>query len=205
MNLNSLFSRQEKLDNYIVKEKGLEGIDLLPRKTVALICELYECINEARFFKFWSEDTKPRTEFICDLCDGSEEISRETSFGTPEGGFDVFEVDVNCPVCEDIDVDINPLLEEYVDTIHFTLSIANDLGVHEHKYIETEPQDLNKLVLGITNLATIIPTSREQYHVKSLLNNIILLGYQLGFTEQDIITAYHDKNKENYARQKSGY
>lgn len=205
MNLNELFKKQKELDEYIVKGKDLEGQDLLPRKTVALLAELYECVNEARFFKYWSKDTKPRTEFICDLCDGREEISRETSFGTPEVGFDVVEVDVDCPVCEDIDVDTNPLLEEYVDTIHFTLSIANDLGVHEHKYIQTEPQDLNKLVLGITNLATIIPISKEKHQVESLINNIITLGYQLGFDEKQVIEAYHEKNKENYERQENGY
>ncbi|KAA5569824.1 hypothetical protein F3G50_31370, partial [Pseudomonas aeruginosa] len=111
MNLNSLFNKQKQLDEYIVKGKDLEGQDLLPRKTVALICELYECINEARFFKFWSEDRRPNTN-----------ESKLTSNGKA--------------------VVYNPLLEEYVDTIHFTLSIANDLGVHEHKYIQTEPQDL---------------------------------------------------------------
>src|SRR5690625_4241071 len=160
MNLNSLFNKQQKLDEYIVKEKELEGQDLLPRKTVALICELYECVNEAKFFKFWSENTKPNT---------------------------------------------TPLLEEYVDTIHFTLSIANDLGVHEHKYVKTQPRDLNDLVLGITNLATIIPISKEKHQVESLINNIITLGYQLGFDEKAVIEAYHEKNKENYARQKVGY
>ena len=177
MNLNSLFKKQKQLDEYIVKEKELEGVDLLPRKTVALICELYECINEARFFKYWSENQKPNIE--------EHEID---------------EVDGNI-----VQIVRTPLLEEYIDTIHFTLSIANDLGVHEHKYVKTQPQDLNDLVLGITNLATIIPISKEKHQVESLINNIITLGYQLGFDEKAVIEAYHEKNKENYARQKVGY
>lgn len=131
-------------------------------------------MNEARFFKFWSEDQRPNT--------------LDSKLST-NGKVVVY----------------NPLLEEYVDCLHFTLSIANDLGVHEYKYIETEPQDLNKLVLGITNLATIIPMSREPHHVKSLLNNIIAFGYQLGFDENTVIEAYHEKNKENYERQENGY
>ena len=193
MNLNSLFNKQQKLDEYIVKEKELEGQDLLPRKTVALLAELYECVNEARFFKFWSEDTAPNTEEECLYCD--------------ENGMQFIGGDkiVTCTYCDGTGVIAYPLLEEYIDTIHFTLSIANDLGVHEHKYVKTQPQDLNDLVLGITNLATIIPISKEKHQVESLINNIITLGYQLGFDEKAVIEAYHEKNKENYERQKVGY
>ena len=197
MNLNELFKKQKQLDEYIVKEKGLENEDLLKKKTVALICELYECVNEARFFKYWSKDQMPRKsrELFCEECNGS---------GTPLGIPDFAGVD--CEKCEGTgSIFVNPLLEEYVDTIHFTLSIANDLGVHEHKYIKTSPTDLNDLVLGITNLATIIPISKEKHQVKSLINNIITLGYQLGFDEKQVIEAYHEKNKENYERQENGY
>lgn len=42
MNINTLFKKQKELDEHIIKEKGLEGQDLLKKKTVALICELYE-------------------------------------------------------------------------------------------------------------------------------------------------------------------
>ena len=160
MNLNPLFQKQAELDEYIVKRKNLEGHDLLKMKTVALICELYEFANEARFFKYWSNDTNPK---------------RDT------------------------------LLEEYVDMIHFVISIANDLGVHEHKYVTTQPKGPNDLILGITNLATIIPTSKSKEHVKSLLNNIITLGYYFGLTEEQVLEAYEKKNEINYARQNSDY
>src|SRR5690625_3722892 len=58
MNLNKLFPVQKKLDEHILSEKGLRGQDLLKKKTVALICELYELSNELKFFKFWKEDIK---------------------------------------------------------------------------------------------------------------------------------------------------
>src|SRR5699024_3359415 len=160
MNLNSLFTKQKQLDEHIVNEKGLHGQELLKKKTVALICELYELYNELKFFKFWKEDIK---------------INRDLA------------------------------LEEYSDVIHFALSIANDLGYTEHKYIHTEGTDLNDLVLGITNIATIIPQSKEKHHVSTLINNVIQLGYQLGFTEEQVIDAYKNKNEENYARQENGY
>jgi len=194
MNLNELFPKQQKLDDYIVKEKGLEGQDLLSRKIVALICELYECVNEGRWFKFWSDDMKPRGKALtCINCGFRMKNGSRYSEG-----------DGHCNEIGDMHYH-NPLLEEYVDTIHFALSIANDLGVHEHKYIHTQPADLNELVIGITNIATILPMSKDKHHVASLLNNLITLGYQLGFTEQDVIQAYDDKNRENYKRQDNGY
>ena len=185
-----MFPKQRKLDKYIEKEKGLKGKDLLHKKTVALICELYECVNEARFFKFWSEDQSPNITY-CHACNGY-------------GYFDSTYQEA-CGYCHATGIQENPLLEEYVDTIHFAISIANDLGVHEHEYLPTRYQDLNLAVIGITNLATIIVYSRKKDHIRSLLNNLITLGYQFGFTETDVKKAYDKKNAENYVRQKVGY
>ena len=195
MNLNELFKKQKELDEYIIKQKKLKDQDLLKKKIVALICELYECVNEARFFKYWSEDQKPRTKEFCEICCG---------VGVYIG--DDYSVYDPCFRCNGTGFsEKNPLLEEYVDTLHFALSIANDLGYHEHEYIKTQPRDLNELVIGTTNLATIIPMSRSKEHVSTLINNIIAFGYQLGFTEKDVIEAYYEKNKENHERQENGY
>src|SRR5690625_2360773 len=197
MNLNTLFRKQMELDAHITQKRGLEGQPLLDKRIVALICELYECVNEARFFKFWSEDQNATTKELikCDDCKGR--------------GFyhDGYGIEWECEVCSGIgDFGYkNPLLEEYIDTIHFALSIANDLGVHGHEYLPTRYQDLNLAVIGITNLATIIVYSRKKDHVRSLLNNLITLGYQFGFTETDVKKAYDKKNAENYERQKVGY
>ena len=106
---------------------------------------------------------------------------------------------------ENINIDRQRAIEEYIDVIHFAIGLAVDLGIDEHKYIETQPQDLNKLFIGITNLATVLSTSKEKEHAKTLLNNIIALGYQLGLDEQTVIGAYNKKNEVNYERQENGY
>lgn len=106
---------------------------------------------------------------------------------------------------DEIVIDRQRAKEEYIDVIHFTLSIANAVGIHEHKYIDTKPRDLNKLFLGITNLATVISVSKSKDHVKSLINNVIALGYQLGLNEEIVLAEYNKKNELNYARQESGY
>src|SRR5699024_10574186 len=186
----------KQLDEHIVNEKGLHGQELLKKKTVALICELYECVNCARFFKFWSENQEPNTlEIIeCQFCDE----------GSIHNGKIETETCIECGG-EFITERKNPLLEEYADTIHFALSIANDLGYTEHKYIHTEGTDLNDLVLGITSVATIIPQSRSKRHISTLINNVIQLGYQLGSDEEQVIDAYDVKNKGNHERQMTNY
>src|SRR5690606_24548256 len=106
---------------------------------------------------------------------------------------------------KEIVIDRERAKEEYIDVIHFTLSIANAVGINEHKYIDTKPRDLNKLFLGITNLATVISVSKSKEHVKSLINNVIALGYQLGLTEEIVLAEYDKKNEINYERQNSNY
>lgn len=159
MNLNNLFPIQKELDQHIVEKHNLQGQDLLNKKTVALTCELYECVNETKIFKFWSVKNPDREK----------------------------------------------MLEEYVDTLHFALSIGNDLGYTHHTYTDKADRDLNSLTIGLTNLITIIPQSRSHTHMKLLFDLIIKLGYQLGFDEKTVTDAYMAKNETNFVRQANGY
>lgn len=160
MNLNSLFKKQKKLDEYIYEKNNVTAKEVFERKIVALLVELGELANELQFFKYWKENTN---------------------------------------------IDRQRAIEEYIDVIHFAIGLAVDLGVDEHEYIETQPRDLNKLFLGITSLATVISVSKSKEHAKSLINNVIALGYQLGLTEETVLAAYDEKNEINYKRQNSNY
>ena len=106
---------------------------------------------------------------------------------------------------ENINIDGQRAIEEYIDVIHFAIGLAVDLGIHEHKYSEMRPRDLNKLFIGIANLATVLSVSKEKEHAKLLIDNVITLGYQLGLTEEIILSEYDKKNKINYKRQNSNY
>src|SRR5699024_9188223 len=120
MNLNKLFPLQKQLDEHIVKEKGLEGQDLLDKKILALQVELGELANEFRGFKFWSENQEPNV----------------LSYKCSECGFTRKE-NIDCPLADEhyefYMIGFNPLLEEYVDCLHFILSIGNDLGEFEYE------------------------------------------------------------------------
>ncbi|MCG7335474.1 dUTP diphosphatase [Sporosarcina sp. ACRSM] len=99
------------------------------------------------------------------------------------------------------------ILEEYVDSIHFLLSLG----------IEKELDTLSDWPEGEVegNLTQLFLKTTAVIH--RFLNELTMEAYQeiwihygaiakkLGFTNEDIIKAYIAKNEENYERQKTGY
>ena len=106
---------------------------------------------------------------------------------------------------ENVSIDSQRAIEEYIDVIHFAIGLAVDLGIDEHEYSGMRPRDLNKLFIGIANLATVLSVSKEKEHAKLLIDNVITLGYQLGLNEEIVLSEYNKKNEINYERQKSNY
>ncbi|RDW17621.1 hypothetical protein CWR48_13985 [Oceanobacillus arenosus] len=189
MSLNKLFETQAGLDNHIVKEKGLEGQDLLPQKILALQVELGECANEWRGFKFWKVNPEPRTKAL------------------------------RFPTMSEEDKEYyNPLLEEYVDCLHFILSIGLDLELEDRHNsliyeIEEEPENLTLMFAEVMSHTCDLFWScyhdddyeAQEYSYKATFSNFLKLGELLGFTEEQIEQAYLDKNKINHERQLNGY
>ncbi len=98
--------------------------------------------------------------------------------------------------------DWDKALEEYVDGLHFLLSIANDLGIKDYEYKQPKTYDLRVLVLGINNMISRLPQSKD---FQQLMDHYWLFGQQLNFTEDEIVQAYYSKNEVNHARQVEGY
>lgn len=182
MNLTKLFETQRELDAKILLSKGLVGHDLLDEKILALQVELGELANEWRGFKFWSEDQRPR---------GEDEYLEYRP--VDQGG--------NRWVRK------NPLLEEYVDCLHFILSIGNDFGFQIDKLNnfvimgKTITQSFNKLFDYVSN----IDRNFDEREYRIYLSTFIGLGEDLGFTDKQIEQAYMQKNEENHRRQANGY
>jgi dimeric dUTPase (all-alpha-NTP-PPase superfamily) len=183
MNLSKLFEIQAKLDKRIVEKHNLQGEDLLPKKILALQVELGELANEWRGFKFWSKDQSPRN--YCLPC----------------------QVSTVKHICK------NPLLEEYVDCLHFILSIGFDLGLTRDYVDGSTESDILTQFRKIQHYITLLDGAIEHqcnistmqwyyYHPFSLF---IGLGEMLGFTWEEIEAAYMDKNKVNHERQDDGY
>ena len=186
MNLNELFEIQAELDNRIVEEHNLQGVDLLDKKILALQVELGELANEWRGYKFWSKDQEARTE--------------------------VTDRNTDCGECFYNNVGKNPLLEEYVDCLHFYLSIGNDLIINT-KY-EFAPSYVSRVItlLGLINRYT--SEMWWEHHDKTGnafikwlfgFQHFLRLGEVLGFAWEEIEEAYLEKNKINHERQANGY
>jgi len=206
MDLTKLFKAQKELDERIVKEKGLEGQDLLDKKILALQVELGELANEWRGFKFWSNDQDPRDwapneKDICESCNG-EPIFIENS-----------KIVGQCKNCDGCGVHFhNPLLEEYVDCLHFILSIGLEIKEIQNKPVENFNYYSFKNPFGITQAFTdlmrefplTVIDDEEGLYIR-LFCEFIGLGEMLGFTWEEVEQAYLSKNKINHERQEQGY
>lgn len=206
MKLENFFQMQKELDNRIVEDKGLQNVDLLDKKCMATIVEIAELSNEWRGFKYWSANQEPRTwyEKECQACTGKGYLIIDIHTSEKE----------TCTKCDGTGYEEqkNPLLEEYVDGLHFILSIGNDLGIR---------QDFDFTVSGVNDIMTLfaminrnLTTLWWEHHngigsASSLyittVEHYLRLGELLGFTWEEIENAYMDKNKVNYERQEQGY
>lgn len=107
----------------------------------------------------------------------------------------------------------NPLLEEYVDCLHFILSIGLELNIQGHYAGEvnfnigsitkkTYPiKEFKNMYMKIA-LFVALPLEKEY---TNLLSAFTTLGDSLGFTEEQIENAYFEKNAVNHERQANGY
>ncbi len=216
MELSKLFEIQAKLDKHIVEEKGLEGKSLLDDKILALQVELGELANEWRGFKFWSEKKKPKIlesscaddkaeYFECGFCN--------ERFATEKAN----EFNYECPDDENTLLGFrrrNTVLEEYVDCLHFILSIGLDLKQENWKpyyskvAVDLEGNEITTQFHELFRTTSFLKISKDEMkvtHYGYAFADLLGLGEMLGFSWEQIEQAYLDKNKVNHERQQNGY
>ena len=207
--LPDLLKKQAELDNYIMETKGLTHGETIENRKLAFVVELAECMQEWRGFKYWSDNQAPNTsaEIECSRCNGSGLRNPNAILG------------VVCDDCKGEGVVIksleNPLLQEYVDTLHFALSLHNyyegDLRHVRHNVEVVEKhwdKDSGDVAEGIVNgLQILIANFSSQifWNEGEGLLGILVLGKHLGLTSHDILQEYDRKYRINIARQSSGY
>jgi dimeric dUTPase (all-alpha-NTP-PPase superfamily) len=223
LDLEKMLSMQKELDERIIKDKGLEGQDLFPNTVLALQVELAEFANEGRWFKHWSNDREPRKfvpnpNDVCKKCDGQGMLNSNLELKHPERKF--------CNECDGCGVHFyNPLLEEFVDGVHFFLSIAIQKGWEEALWIYEEQLDpehfdgdltswylemiyfLNKAYMEkYSNDNKIGDFQKNAYYFRIAWMEFLNIGINgFGFTLNQIEQAYLDKNAVNHQRQENGY
>lgn len=199
MNLEKLFETQKVLRERI----NYQGDDRFNKLVLALLVELGECANEWRGFKFWSKDQEPRKEIVvCSVCeqwlsDKAESCETCDYIGAP-----------NEPVKK------RPLLEEYVDGLHFIMELCIEVNVN-HVHVESYIREQKKVIGEIeehigylyNRVSALMETTgiQTKFKLLQIFNAYVGLGHRLGFTWKEIEQAYYDKNKVNHTRQDEGY
>lgn len=98
------------------------------------------------------------------------------------------------------------LLEEFVDSIHFMLSLGNMRGfqLEEWPYLKAR-QDLTESFLLATQAILAFLQQQTEENYKLMWEQYSIIAYNLNFSIDDILRAYELKNKKNYERQRNGY
>ncbi|WP_273832586.1 dUTP diphosphatase [Guptibacillus sedimenti] len=97
------------------------------------------------------------------------------------------------------------ILEEYVDGIHFILSLGLELGITAFeglpkKAASSEVQAFHDVYRAIDRL---VSKKEEPYY--NLMESYLTLGQTIGLEYKEISEAYLKKNKVNHNRQDQGY
>lgn len=103
----------------------------------------------------------------------------------------------------------NIILEEFVDCLHFILSIGIELNFFNIKFDELEIKEshtsLTNSFLDFYDSISKLNISKSLKNYKEVFSRFILLGKNLNFTPIEIEDAYLQKNKINHQRQEDGY
>ncbi len=99
------------------------------------------------------------------------------------------------------------VLEEYVDSIHFLLSlgIVKNLTDFNEWNFNISSDSLTTMFLKTNQAVLEFGQRPDMSTYTSLWNQYGTLAEKLGFSLQEIYNAYIEKNEKNYERQKTGY
>ncbi|MFS0673020.1 dUTP diphosphatase [Ornithinibacillus sp. 179-J 7C1 HS] len=98
------------------------------------------------------------------------------------------------------------VLEEYVDGIHFILSLGIVKGLtFVSNTLNSSDLTETELFNQVFEQCVVFKNAPNQINYTRLFETYLELGLKLGFKEEDVQEAYIKKNEVNYERQNSGY
>ena len=97
------------------------------------------------------------------------------------------------------------VLEEFVDGVHFILSLGLEMGVETLEIHSIQSSSLNDQFIGLFNAVSLLGIQFSEKAYGHVFSAYIGLGEMLGFNWGEIETAYLAKNTINHARQKDFY
>lgn len=98
------------------------------------------------------------------------------------------------------------ILEEYVDCLHFILSIGLDKSYDNIDFIPIQSEtEITEQFLNLFIDINDFITCNSKDHYITLFQDFISLGLNLDFSMENIENGYLKKNKVNHKRQEEGY
>lgn len=99
------------------------------------------------------------------------------------------------------------ILEEFVDGVHFMLSLGIECGFNHIEDISSNDIEgnLSEQFLRVYETVQAFRLERSLETYKNMFQNYLNLASILGFKDEEIKTAYISKNEVNYKRQEEGY
>lgn len=98
------------------------------------------------------------------------------------------------------------VLEEYVDNIHFLMSIGLEKNfAFSSVHIEESNIDKTKQFNHVFQSCLTFYHNQTEENYLQMAKSYLQLARLLGFSENDIFHAYVEKNEVNYERQNTGY
>lgn len=100
------------------------------------------------------------------------------------------------------------MLEEYVDCLHFILSIGLEINYDTNKEFNVNENSYKDVLTYFNETFLSIGLfyyNRKDYDYSDLVVNLLDLGTYLGFTWEQIEKAFIDKTEISYQRQNNGY
>jgi dimeric dUTPase (all-alpha-NTP-PPase superfamily) len=99
------------------------------------------------------------------------------------------------------------ILEEYVDSIHFLLSLGIEMNFNDLDVWPSNHPDESLTLLFLHTQTSInhflLEPSKESY--EDIWSWYGAIANNLGFTHEEVLQAYVEKNEKNYERQRTGY
>jgi dimeric dUTPase (all-alpha-NTP-PPase superfamily) len=102
---------------------------------------------------------------------------------------------------------IDVILEEYVDGIHFILSLGIEINVEPSLSFEIKHtvRSVTEQFLQVYESINAFKKEQSISMYKKMFEEYLLLANLLGFSNEQIEAAYMSKNEVNHERQQQGY
>lgn len=100
------------------------------------------------------------------------------------------------------------ILEEFVDGIHFMISLGINCGFEKIKEIsstQSKECSMTEQFLNVYESVQYFRVNKTEEAYKKMFEDYLFLASLLGFKDEDIKEAYIKKNEVNYKRQQEGY